>query len=223
MNEGMLALPGPAGRGVPLELLERGDELAGRDPQPLGAVVEAPRCAGVGPRVRHEREIVGEVRAGAGEPEPLGRDGDSVRQGHRVAATLLADLLCQSLETSLDLEDRPGERGRIPAVEDDRIEAVQAQMAHQPADPTLLGHRRTLVDAPAVLDHDRDDEARVLGPPPARGPVPAPLLLEGAVGQEHHQALSRQWHVHPLQLREPQIAALGQSPGRVSVHVAAEG
>jgi hypothetical protein len=40
------------------------------------------------------------------------------------------DLLRQSLEMSLDLEDRPGEGSRIPAIEGDRVEAVQTQMVH---------------------------------------------------------------------------------------------
>jgi hypothetical protein len=77
----------------------------------------------------HEREVVREVRARAGKPIALGRDGDPVGQRHRIVAASGVDLLRQSLERSLDLEDRPGEGSRIPAIEDDRVEAVQTQMA----------------------------------------------------------------------------------------------
>src|SRR5690606_16591301 len=97
----------------------------------------------------------------------------------------------------------------------DRIETAAAQVldeTFQALEGTQLG---ALLDAAAVGDHHRQGHAAVLGAPPARNPVAAPLLLGGAVGQEGNQGLARQRHVRVLQLGEAQVAALGNAAGGV--------
>ena len=103
----------------------------------------------------------------------------------------------------------------ITSINDDRIEAVVAQVLGQPGSATFLHDLGALLDAPSVENHDRDGEAAVLGAPPARRPVRATLFLESAITEECHQAFSRQRRVHILQPGEPQIAAFGDRAGRV--------
>ena len=125
-------------------------------------------------------------------------------------------------QSLLALQNRPGERRRIAAVDHERIEAVGPQMLRQPAGPSILSDFRALLDPPTIQDHDRNDEAAVLGPPPTVRPVAAALLLEGPVAQERDQALAGKRHVHVLDLGETKIAALRQRAARVGCQVTAE-
>ncbi len=71
---------------------------------------------------------------------------------------------------------------------------------HAPADPDRRRRRGgpggglALRDL-AVLDHDRHDQAAVLGAPAARCPVASALFLERAVAEEGDEALAGQRHV----------------------------
>lgn len=97
-------------------------------PTGAGTLVKLTRRAGVQSRIPLERQVVRQVRACAGKPVSLGSSGDPVRQGHRIAAASGVDFLDEPLEAALHLDNCPGKRGRIAAVENDGIEAVQAQM-----------------------------------------------------------------------------------------------
>ena len=159
------------------------------------------------------------VAAGAGEAEALLGLGDHVGQRRGIVALRISGECAQA---RLGIEDRPGDGGRVTAVDDHRGEAVVAQVLGQPGRTALLHDLGALLDAPTVEDHHRNGQAAVLGAPPARRPVGAALLLERAVAEEGHQALARQRRVHVLQPGEAEVAALGNRAGGVRPGVAAQ-
>ena len=63
---------------------------------------------------------------------------NGVVQRYRVAAGTRADGLGAGIESILHGEDRPGESGRVGAIDLDRVEAVQAQVVFQPLHAALL-------------------------------------------------------------------------------------
>ena len=223
VGEGVVALAPAPRDGVLLQALGRHPELVRRHPQPARARGEPPGGPRVGPWVGHQGQVVREVRARAREAEPLRRHRDPVGQPHRIAPPARLHLRGGGLEPALGLQDCPHERGRVAAVEHERVEPVQPEMLGEPRGAALLRHGGPLVDAAPVLDHVGRDQPTILRAPPAGRPVAPPLLLEGAVGQERHQALARQRHVHVLQLGESEIASLGEAARGVGVDVAAEG
>src|SRR5581483_489853 len=96
-------------------------------------------------------------------------------------------------------------------------------MAAKPIGAALLGDLGALLDAAAVEDHNGDDGAAVLRPPPARRPVTAALLFEGAVAQEGDEAFALERHVYVFELGKAEVATLGDATGGVGVDMAANG
>ena len=170
-------------------------------------------------RVGRQRQVVRRIAAGPGEAEALLGDGNHVGQRCRVAALRIGG---EGLQARLGFEDGPGDRRRITAVDDQRIETIEAQVLGHPGGTALLHDLRALLDAPAIEDHHRHRQPAILGPPPAWRPVRTALLLEGTVTEKGHQALARQRHVHVLQAGETKIAALAHRTGRVRPGMAAQ-
>ena len=94
-------------------------------------------------------------------------------------------------------------------------------MFDEPVGTPLLGHRRSLVDTPTILNHDRGYQTRILGPPPAGYPVAASLFLKSAVTEEYDQSLAGQWHMSILKFSEPKVPTLRYAAGSVHINVAA--
>jgi hypothetical protein len=166
-------------------------EFASRDEQGTRALVEllARECASTRGLPASGRLCAAFVPC-PGEAEALRRLGDGVVQRHRVLDAPGRDGRRTGREPFFHGVHGPRERGRVRAVDLHRIESVQAQVLVEPLLAALLLHRAALLDAASVEDHERGDEAAVLGAPPARRPVAAALLLEGAVAEEHHQPLA---------------------------------
>ncbi len=157
------------------------------------------------------------IEAGA-----FGGHSDPVGQRNRIAVAPGAHRQGGRLQSGLHLEDRPSEGGWVATIEHQGVEAVQAEVLNKPGGASLLRHRRPLVDAAAVADHDRGHQTAVFGSPPAGHPVAAALLLERPIAEKRHQPLSGERHVDVLQLGEPQVPPFRQPAGCVGVHVAAE-
>ncbi len=89
-------------------------------------------------RIRAQGEAVGQVGALAVEAGALGGDGNAVGQWQRVGVAARAGRLGGRLQSGLRLEDRPGEGRRVPAVEEEGVEAVQREMIDEPLGAPLL-------------------------------------------------------------------------------------
>ena len=205
--------------------LQRGDgvlQLSGRHMQHRAALVEERACQLVGGAAARQWQVVRRVGAGTGEAVALDRLGDRVGQQYRVAGETILDGFVLLRQTLRHVHDRPGEGGRVAPVDVDGFETVELQMFAEPVHAARLGHGGALVDAAAIGDHDRHHQPGVLAPPPARRPVAAALLLEGAVTEKAHQLLARQRHVHILQAGEAQIAAFADAAGGMDIDMAAQ-
>ena len=174
--------------------------------------VEGLACLRILARIAVQRQVVGGIGRRAREAKTFLRLGDHVGQLDRIAPIRACG---EGAQRVFGFNNGPCDRHRITSINDDRIEAVVAQVLGQPGSATFLHDLGALLDAPSVENHDRDGEAAVLGAPPARRPVRATLFLESAITEECHQAFSRQRRVHILQPGEPQIAAFGDRAGRV--------
>ncbi len=208
-----------------LVLLKEGHgrgKIGRRDPEPFRSLIEQIGGAAVDAWIRQQGKVMGQIRAFARKARAFRRDGDAVRQRNRVAAFALSNGLAGGVKAMLHFENGPQECSWIAAVEDDRIEAVQPQMLGKPGGAALLRHRRALIDAAAVLDHDRRHEPGIFRAPPARCPIAAALLFECAVREKGDEALTRQRHVDVLQFGEPQIPTFRQASGCMDVHVASQ-
>src|SRR4030043_2041688 len=93
-------------------------------------------------------------------------------------------------------------------------------MINKPVCSALLGHRRPLVNAAAILYHDRSHKAAVLGTPPAGNPVASSLFFKGAVAQEGDQPFSGQRHMNVLELCKPKVSTLAQASRGGDIHMA---
>ncbi len=186
------------------------------------ALIEALAGGFVDGRVVDQRQVVGGVGAGARKAEALDGFGDGVGQAHRVFRVTVDDGFVGAAQAAGHADDGPGKGGRIAAVDIDRVKAVERQMLAQPVDTANLRHGRALVDTPAVGDHDRHHQPAVFTAPPARRPVAAALLLEGAVAEEGHQFLPRQRHVYVLQAGKAEVAAFADAAAGVRIDVAAK-
>ncbi len=127
------------------------------------------------------------VRASAWKAEAFHGIGNGVGNGSGIDAGGIARKTAKAL---LGRQDRPDEGRGIATVDLERIESVEPEMISEPIGAPLLRNLRPLLDASAVKDHDRHDETAILSSPPARRPVRAALLLEGAIAHESDQALS---------------------------------
>ncbi len=173
-------------------------------------------------RVARQRQVVRGVAAGAMETEALDRLGDTVGNRQGVAEDPAVLLLHPPLQALLHFPERTDEGGRVAPIEADRVEAATAQVQLEALQALVGTQLGALLDAPAIGDHHRQRRPAVLGPPPARDPVAAALFLGGAIGEERHQGLAGQWHVRVLQFGEAQVAAFGDTAGRMRVDMAAE-
>ena len=176
-------------------------------------------------RVRAQGQVVRGIGPRAGEPVALDRLCDGVGERDRVAGVAALHGVVARALPPLHLDDRPRDRSRVSPVHRDGVKAIEAQVVVEPADPALpaiLGHRRALVDAPAVGHHDGRDQAAVLAAPPAWGPIGPALLLECAVAEERDQPLPGQGHVDIGQTDKAQVSPLAHAAGGERVDVAAD-
>src|SRR5205823_2584420 len=105
--------------------------------------------------------------------------------------------------------------------ENQRIESVQFQMLRKPLRSALHRHGGALIDPAPVIDHDRGDDAAILGAPPPRGPVTSALFFKRSVAQKYHQPLSGERHMDVFQLRKSQVTAFQDAAGRMNSNMAA--
>jgi hypothetical protein len=197
-------------------------QLGARHEQALRAVVELLARLNIDMRVAGQRQVVGAVGTRARKTETLHGFGNGIGQRHRILLPAFGDAFGDVFEVTLLRKDCPCKGGGIATVDDDRFEAVQAQVLPEPVRAARLTHRRALIDAAAVGDHDRCDQSTILCAPPARRPVRTALFLEGAIAEKSHQALARQRHVYILQTGEAEVTALHDAAGRMCIDVAAE-
>src|SRR5690554_1930133 len=118
------------------------------------------------------------VGPGAGETETLLGLGDDVGQGRRITTLRV---IGKGLQLVFGHDDGPGKGGWIATVDDHRVEAIMTLVFGQPLGAAFLHYLGALLDAPTVENHHRNRHPAVLGTPPARRPVRATLLLEGAI------------------------------------------
>lgn len=219
MSHGMLALPTAALAAMGIEHRKRVIEVPRRHMERRGAGIERFPGAGIPVRIADQWKIVCGVGTGAGEAEPFLGLGDDIWQPGGITSFRRGGEPFQRL---LRRQDRPGDCGRVTAIDDQRLEAVMAHILCQPSGTAFLDDLRALLDPASVEDHHRNRETAVLGSPPARCPIRAALLFERAVAQEGHQALSRQGHMHVLQCGEAQVSAFGDCPCGMGARMAAQ-
>ena len=87
------------------------------------------------------------------------------------------------------------------------IISSEAKMSFKPFSPAFLADFGSLLNPPAIEDHDRHRQTAIFGSPPARRPVGPALFFKCAVTQKGNKALSRQRHMDILEFGKAQIAA----------------
>ena len=152
--------------------------LVRRHEQRAGRIVEGVTGYFVLRGIATERQVVRGVRARSRKAKPFDGFGDHIRNRRRVG---MCSIRGETLESAFGFQNGPREGGRIAAIDDDGIKAVEPEMIGEPCGAALLHDLDTLFDTPPVEDHDRDDMAGIFGPPPAGRPVRTALFLEGAV------------------------------------------
>src|SRR4030042_2532725 len=96
-------------------------------------------------------------------------------------------------------------------------------MIDKPVCSALLGHRRSLVNTPSVLNHDGCHKTTILGSPPSRNPIASSLFFKGASAQEAPQPFFWQRHMNILKLGESKVSTLGQPTCSMGVYVTTQG
>lgn len=94
-------------------------------------------------------------------------------------------------ESTLDLEDCPGKRGRVATVDDDGVEPIMSEAGRKPFDGRGLRESETS-DRASVVDQDRR-QGLATAAPPAFGERSQLAGLEGAVTQADHEGRPRRW------------------------------
>jgi hypothetical protein len=178
MCQGVIALSRAPRSLVPLEERDGVIQRIGRHVELFGASIEQVGSPGICPGIRHQRQIVRKIRPFSWEACPFRRQRHSIRQWNRISTSPGRKVLDRTLKPPLHLEDPPKEGRRIPPVEYKRIESIQAEMIAKPICSTLLGHGRPLIDAAAILDHDRRHQFAIFRLATNAGPNRFPAALQ---------------------------------------------